>query len=187
MGVDPEAPKDELGEESYDEEAPRTRQRVFDAKVLHEPVRILPARPPLVFSGSSPVSAAMRAMQRQHRGCVLVTEDGTPATRLAGIFTERDVLFRIIDRGRNPEKLPIAEVMTPDPECLPSEANIAWALNKMSVGGFRHVPVVDTEGRPVFVASVRDVVEFLVQSFPREVLNLPTDYGADRTRTREGA
>ena len=58
----------------------------------------------------------MRAMQAEHRGCVLVTRDGTPGSPLAGIFTERDVLFRIVDRGRNPATLPLAEVMTPDPE-----------------------------------------------------------------------
>jgi CBS domain-containing protein len=52
----------------------------------------------------------------------------------------------------------------------------------MSVGGFRHVPVVDAEGRPVFILSVRDVVQFLVEAFPREILNL----GGNIHREREG-
>jgi len=104
-----------------------------------------------------------------------------------GIFTERDVLFRIIDRGQNPTRLPLAEVMTREPECLPIEASVAWVLNKMSVGGFRHIPVVDKQGHPVFVVSVRDVVELLVERFPREVLNLPPIWGGDVTRAREGA
>ena len=63
---------------------------------------------------------------------------------------------------------------------------IVYALNKMSVGGFRHVPVVDDERRPAFVISVRDIVSFLVEAFPREVLNLPAD-GRPTPRQREGA
>ena len=60
-------------------------------------------------------------------------------------------------------------------------------LNKMSVGGFRHVPVVDDDHRPYGVISVRDVVAFMVDAFPREVLNLPTEAGEPKTRSREGA
>jgi CBS domain-containing protein len=163
------------------------RRKVFDDALLRESVKVLPARQPIVLSGEASVTDAVRAMQRGHRGAVVVTEDGTPNTRLVGIFTERDVLLRIVDRGRNPATLRLAEVMTRDPERLPLESSVAWALNKMSIGGFRHVPVVDEDDRPVFVVSVRDVVELLVQSFPGEVLNLPVEYGADRQRTREGA
>ena len=64
---------------------------------------------------------------------------------------------------------------------------MAYALNKMSVGGFRHIPVVDDEYRPAFVVSVRDVVEFLVEYFPREVLNLPPLEGVKPQQAREGA
>jgi len=125
-------------------------------------------------------------MQSEHRGCVIVTDDGTPSSKLSGIFTERDVLFRIVDQGRNPATLPLADVMTPDPEVLPVRSTVAYALNKMSLGGFRHLPVVDEEHRPVFVVSVRDVVGFLVEAFPREVFNLP-DLEVSTTRSREGA
>jgi len=172
-------------EESYfDRDRPG---RNFDASLLRESVRVLPSRHPLLFSPTHTVHQATRAMQKEHRGCVLVTEDGTAETRVVGIFTERDVLERIVDRGRNPATLPLVEVMTRDPECLPLDATLAWVLNKMSVGGFRHVPVADKQGRPAFVVSVRDVVELLVERFPREVLTLPPVYGADVTRTREGA
>lgn len=159
----------------------------FDASLLRESVRALPARHPLTFAPHNTVTEAIRAMQKEHRGVVLITSDGSPESRVLGIFTERDVLFRIVDRGRNPVSLPLAEVMTRDPECVPVEASVAWALNKMSVGGFRHVPVIDKEGRPVFVVSVKDVVDFLVERFPREVANLPPIFGGDVARDREGA
>jgi CBS domain-containing protein len=77
--------------------------------------------------------------------------------------------------------------MTPDPDTLSVHATVAHVLNRMSVGGFRHVPVVDDEHRPYGVISVSDVVTFLVDAFPREVLNLPTEVGEPTTRSREGA
>jgi CBS domain-containing protein len=170
-----------------DDEGNRPRRSPFDKHLLREPLSVLPARRPIVLSVESSVTDAIRAMQREHRGVVVITEDGTPRSALRGIFTERDVLLRVAGRGRNPATLRLAEVMTENPERLLEESSIAWVLNKMHLGGFRHVPVVDSQDRPVFVISVRDVVEFLVEAFPREVLNLPLEYGADRQRHREGA
>jgi len=66
-------------------------------------------------------------------------------------------------------------------------STVAFVLNRMAVGGFRHVPVVDEGDRPVAIISVRDVVEFLVEHFPREIMNLPPEVGANITRSREGA
>ena len=77
--------------------------------------------------------------------------------------------------------------MHEDPESLPTSAPVAWVLNKMSVGGFRHVPVVDPEGRLAFVVSVRDVVQFLVDHFPAEIMNLPPDFELAGFRARDGA
>ena len=165
----------------------RGGERVFDASLLQRPLSSLHTRSPLVFSTKETTSLAMRSMQDEHRGCVVVTEDGTARSRLIGIFTERDVLRRIIDRGRNPANLTLGEIMTQEPECLPREATVAWALNKMELGGFRHVPVVDKGGRPSMVISVRDIVHYLVSAFPEEVLNLPPEYDAARYMERDGA
>jgi CBS domain-containing protein len=178
-------PDDDFVDETYFER-PKERSG-FDAKLIQQPLEALPVRPPIVFGPSATVTEAMRAMQREHRGCVVVTDDGTTRSKVAGIFTERDVLFRIVDRGRNPAALPLSEVMTPDPEVVPVKSTIAYVLNLMSIGGFRHVPVVHEDHRPAFLVSVRDIVEFLVEAFPREVLNIPTDFGSRSPRTREGA
>jgi CBS domain-containing protein len=178
---------DDHGEETYFVAQQRRQPGPFDAALLREPLNALPVQRAITLSPNASVTDAIRAMQREHRGCVLVTDDGTARSKLIGIFTERDVLFRIVDRGRNPAALPIGEVMTADPETLSVHASVAYVLNKMSVGGFRHVPVVDDEHRPACVISVRDVVTFLVDAFPREVLNLPTDAAVSPPRSREGA
>jgi CBS domain-containing protein len=163
-------------------DSPPALARPFDTRLLRESATQLPPRKPIVLGPAHTVTDAMRAMKGEHRGCVLITEDGTPAAAVIGIFTERDVLFRIVDGGRNPAVLALGDVMTPEPECLEDGQTVAEVLNQMSVGGFRHVPIVDHQRRPTSVVSVRDVVQYLVDAFPREILNL----SPDRQSQREG-
>ena len=174
-----------IRDDAYFDDGP-SRERSFDARLLSEPLTLLPSRPPLALAPTDSVKEAMHAMRKRHRGCVLVTEDGSLRSPLAGIFTERDVLLKIIDSGRNPVDVEISEVMTRDPESLPIDARLAWALNMMSVGGYRHVPVVNMRGCPQAVISVRDIVSFLVEAFPAEILNLPPDFGASQHHPRDG-
>ena len=173
-------------DEAYFDDTNRSR-RSFDSRLLEEPLTLLPSRPPLALHEDATVKDAMQAMKRRHRGCVLITQDGSLGSPLTGIFTERDVLVKIIDCGRNPATIPLGEVMTRDPESLPIDAKLAWALNMMSVGGFRHLPVTDERGWPAFILSVRDIVEFLVESFPAEILNLPPGFRRKGGLDRDGA
>ena len=164
----------------------RVRGRSFDTNLLQEPVTVLATRSPLIFSESTPTSEAMRAMQTEHSGVVIITKDGNANSPLLGIFTERDILLRVINRGRNPAETPLRSEISAEPEFLQADARVAWVLNMMSVGGFRHVPVVNARGCPVAVISVRDVVEFLVEAFPNEILNLPPDFGVRKNIPRDG-
>lgn len=186
MGIEPDLLDDLDRDEAYFDEG-ADRRRTFDAKLLQEPLTLLPSHPPLTLSESATVKDAMQAMKQHHRGCILITQDGTARSPLIGIFTERDVLIKIIDSGQNPATVPLRDVMTPDPESLPIDAKLAWALNMMSVGGFRHLPVTNDRRWPAFILSVRDIVEFLVESFPAEILNLPPDFGREEGRSRDGA
>lgn len=187
IDLDMDLSESNRADEAYFDDTPQAPSGSFDARLLHVRLTTLATRTPVVFRESDSATDAMREMQKQHRGCALVTEDGTMRSRLRGIFTERDVLLRIIDRGRHPSTIPLSEVMTAEPESLDDDARLAWALNLMSVGGFRHVPVTDTRGWPVAVVSVRDVVEFLVEAFPNEILNLPPDFGRRKDHPRDGA
>jgi CBS domain-containing protein len=178
---------DEVSDEAYFDEDDCQPAHRFDEGLLQAPISVLSRRIPMVFTEADTVQTAVRAMQAEHRGVVLISEDGTRQTPLKGIFTERDVLLRVVDRGNDPSTVCLREVMAKNPESLERTAPVAAVLNKMSVGGFRHVPIVDSRGRPVFVVSVRDVVEYLVESFPSEILNLPPEDGPERYRTRDGA
>jgi CBS domain-containing protein len=137
-------------------------------EILDTPIRDLPLRHPVTIEADATVADAIELMNEHHIGCVLVLCDEC----LVGIFTERDVLTRVVFR-HDGALVPIETVMTPKPETLELDGTIAFALNMMSIGGYRHLPVVDAKGKPVAVLSVRDIVDYLVQLYPEDVLNLP--------------
>jgi CBS domain-containing protein len=136
----------------------------------------------LAVDEQASLDEALRLMRERKQGCVLVTHDG----KLSGIFTERDVLMKIVGTRIDLDRTPIRPYMTREPQTLPNDASVAYALNKMVVEGFRHVPLVDAQGRPTGVVSMREVVEYVANSFPKDVLNLPPEPGKS-FREREGA
>ncbi len=169
--------------DSYDDDSPKKDRRQLDAGSLDRPVRSLPLRKPICLDVSSMVQEAVKVMRTNKTGSVLVVRSG----RLAGIFTERDILNRMSLGEIDPTQVSLGEMMRANPETLSPEAPMAYALNLMSVGGFRHVPLVDEEGRPVGVVSVRDIVDYLVDHFPDKVLNLPPAGDQGFPSAREGA
>ena len=93
-------------------------------------------------------------MQEQNIGALLVVD----GSRLIGIFTERDALFRVLAAGRDPAATRLAEVMTPQPQTIHPDEPFLHALRIMHKGGFRHLPVTEFD-RPLGVVSVRDALD----------------------------
>jgi CBS domain-containing protein len=133
-----------------------------------DPVSRLDPSPPWSVERSATVADAVALMRRENVGCVLVCEAG----RLAGLFTERDLMCRVLAVGK-PLSMPIAEVMTPEPVTVLPRDPIRIALRKMKSGGYRHLPVVDDDSRPVGLLSVKRVVRYLVEHYPAAVYNQP--------------
>lgn len=154
------------------------------AKILGQPIRVLPGlREPVSVPRGASVREAIARMNSENIGCVLVVDGG----RLEGIFTERDVLTKIAATELDLDRTAVDDLMTAEPECLTLDDDIAFALNRMAVGGYRHVPLVDAQRRPTGVVAMRHIVEHLVDIFPREVLNLPPTPSHWISREREGA
>ena len=125
------------------------------------PVReIIEHQHPVVANAEITVSAAAQLMQQHHIGAILITE----GDRLAGIFTERDALFRVIAAGRDPSATRVADVMTRDPRTISPDRPFGHALHLMYEGAFRHVPVVEN-GRPLGMVSARDALGPDLQQF----------------------
>jgi CBS domain-containing protein len=131
--------------------------------------RLHPTAPRQV-SPDQTVAEAVELMRRERVGCLLVCE----GARVVGIFTERDLMRRVLAVGR-PLTLPVAECMTPRPVVVHPKEPIGAAVQRMEEGGYRHLPVVDEAGRPVGVLSVKRIVHYLVEHFPGTVYNLPPD------------
>jgi CBS domain-containing protein len=105
----------------------------------------------LELPATATVRGAARAMRERHVGAVLVTADG----HLDGIFTERDMVNRVVAEGRDPDRTTLAEVMTADPDTIAPTTTAIEALRLMNDGGYRHLPIVE-RGRVVGIVSRRD-------------------------------
>jgi CBS domain-containing protein len=163
----------------HEDEGPH---KAIDARLFAEPIRSLHRRAGHVaVPPGTTIGGAARIMKEHRVGCVLVEAEG----RLLGIFTERDILTKLVGTGYDPAKVLVDGVMTRNPETLTPEDPIAFALHRMSVGGFRHLPLVDAAGRPVGILSVKDIVDYLAEHFPEEILNIPPEPGR-QPRTPEG-
>ena len=111
------------------------------------------------------VSEAALLMREKHIGAVIVVEN----ERLAGIFTERDALFRVVAEGRDVKNTRLADVMTRNPQTVRQDQRFSVALQMMYGGKFRHVPVVE-DGRPVGIISARDALGPELEAFVYELL-----------------
>lgn len=121
---------------------------------MERPIRrIIEDQQPVTAAADMTVAAASRLMKQKCIGAILVVDNG----RLAGIFTERDALFRVMAEGRAPERTTLAEVMTANPRTIAPDRPFGHALHLMYEGEFRHVPVVEN-GRPLGMVSARDAL-----------------------------
>lgn len=116
---------------------------------------------------SATVEEAVRTMNRNKVGCVLVLDGG----RLAGIFTERDVLYRVVAASLAPQTTPISQVMTSHPKTITPDATVQDALTLISEKRCRHLPVMDGD-RMLGLISQGDITRWLVQAHKAEAEHL---------------
>jgi CBS domain-containing protein len=130
------------------------------------PIRKLIARQKiLTTSAETTIGEAARLMRKRMVGAAMVVhDDGT----LAGIFTERDALFRVLAEGRDPKTTRVADVMTQHPQTISPDKPFGHAMLMMHDGGFRHVPVIEN-GRPIGMVSARDALGPELEEFESEM------------------
>lgn len=126
----------------------------FEGRLLGEQLDALGIRPPTEVAPELPAAEAIRQMREAPTDCLLVIDGG----RLVGIFTERDAVLKLA--GRPLAGITTGQVMTADPVVLRHDDTIAAAINKMAVGGFRHIPIVE-DGVPLGVIAAPDVFRHL--------------------------
>jgi CBS domain-containing protein len=183
MARDPE-PYDVEPMEGDEGEPDVGRHRDVGRACLQTPIADVKRTAPVTVPPDAPVARAVELMRARKVSAVLVVERAK-ARRLVGIFTERDLVSRALP-ARGWAKARVEKFMTRAPEALRARDPVAYAVNKMSVGGFRHVPVVDDAGRPAGIVSAGDVLQFVVELCPEEILNLPPEPELALHRSAEG-
>jgi CBS domain-containing protein len=149
------------------------RHRDVGGTLLSTPIAEVVDRQVVTVPPDAKVERCLALMRAKKVSAVMVVEK-KKTKRLVGIFTERDLVNRALPT-RGWASAPVKKFMTPSPEVLHRKDPVAYAINKMSVGRFRHVPLVDAQGRPDGMMSAGDLLEYLVELCPEELLNLPSE------------
>lgn len=145
-------------------------------------IREISMPPVIALDESTSLGEIVKLMQKKKIGSIVLTKD----TELTGILTERDLLMKVLGVHENWKSIKASEVMTKMPQTLQAQDEIAYVLNNMHVGGYRHVPIVDENDKPIAMVSIKDVVGWIMDHFPQEITNLTGEPFRGKA-VREGA
>jgi predicted transcriptional regulator len=133
-----------------------------------DPISALGLPPPVSIGTDASVGAALSAVQKQAKGYVLILEDGRPRA----IMSEREVLMKIVARDVKYDSN-VMEFASKIGVTLTGNETIARAIKLMIAEGVENIPIVDRNGRATAVLRTLDVIHFLAEAFPEQLLNLP--------------
>lgn len=145
-------------------EAVSVELTLSQTKIRHLQLKEMVCVPPETSLGDT-----ISTMQRRRNGCALVAV----GSNLLGIFTERDLIRKVVGRNRPGLERPIRDLMTPEPAVLSPDDSLLDAVRLMNRGGYRHIPLVDSVNRVCDCLSVINIVDYLLECYPQEVLALP--------------
>lgn len=131
--------------------------------------------PPAAVDAGATVLEAIEQMVRKRVGAVAVVRDD----RLAGIFSERDVMLRVVLGRRDPATTTMSEVMTAAVESATDAMTAGEALSLMLERHIRHLPILDSDGRVLGMLSLRNLLQSRVDDLSRELDSLESYLTAD--------
>jgi predicted transcriptional regulator len=168
--ADPENIEKEYGDEYLTVGKERTEPRMtVDEGIFDHPIRDLHYHPSLCIQRTGSLAEAVDLMQRHSVGAVMVQDGET----LIGILSERDILLKVMGSDVDLGHATVEQYMTPNPEVTTPDDTIGRAVYLMQGGGFRHLPLVDEQHRPVGIVSVKDILEYFVGFFAHALLTRP--------------
>lgn len=135
----------------------RAPATVVERGLLTDHLQVLAPQAPVVVAADTPVRDVLRAMVDGRTGCVVVAAEGRPV----GVFTEYDALMSLNTEAPALGDRPVSGFMTAPAETLEPDAKVAFAVQRMAVGGYRHIPVVGHGGELAGIVSVRDILRYL--------------------------
>jgi CBS domain-containing protein len=145
-----------------------TTEALSRRELRSEKLKAVGGREPAIVSPGTSIADAMTRMQGIGGEALLICD----RDRLVGILTERDVMLKVLARGVDTDET-VDRFMTAKPDTLTGDATVEDALRLMEHGGYRTIPLTDEHGSVVGVLRQRDILEFVAEAFPQEILNLP--------------
>ena len=146
-----------------------------------DPIQTLLGGKFIILNENVTLKEAIINIQKQHVGCILLENDD----KISGIFTERDIVQKIVGNRHDLENEYVKNYMTINPDVLHTNDAIGFALNKMIEGGYRHIPIINKSSKPVGVISMQDIINHLGDYFYEDIKNLPPTPLSKQTQ-REG-
>ncbi|MCE9530073.1 MAG: CBS domain-containing protein [Planctomycetes bacterium] len=137
---------------------PEGHDRV-ESSVISDTVSDLHPKTPVTISVRALLGDALQLMVDKEIGALMVVD---AQEKLIGILTERDFLMKVVGLIADYPHQPLEPIMTKDPETVHASDTIGFALQKMDIGGYRHLPVTE-DGRPIGIISVRDVTRHITR------------------------
>jgi CBS domain-containing protein len=129
-------------------------------------IRHLPLDPATYIESGTPLNEVVEQMRKGHSSCVLICQ----GDRCVGIFTERDYLTKVLSIGAD-RKGPVDKFMSSPVKTLSPDDTVGQAISIMTQFGFRNVPLVDAEGKCTGLLQIRNIIQFLAELYPEEILN----------------
>lgn len=120
----------------------------------------------LVVTPDTPVRQVIRRMAEMRLSAALIAEHGV----LTGIFTEYDATFRVIGEGRDADTTPVGEVMTHNPDATGAQTPFGHALHMMYEGGYRHLPIIDENRKPIGLVTSKDALKIDAVQLSKELV-----------------
>lgn len=127
-----------------------------EKSLMEQPIRVLNPPEALVVAPTDSVAHAIEQMQKKNYGCVHIQEN----ERLIGIFTDGDIVNKVIGHDLDLKAMPISQLMTPNPVCAELKDTIAFAFNQMVIAGSHHLPILD-DGKPVGFTSAQGLLAYI--------------------------
>jgi CBS domain-containing protein len=145
------------------------RSRDIGKDLLETPLSEVRRSPPVTVAETATVARAIELMRAKGVSAVLVKK----GRNLTGIFTERDLVTKAL-AAKAFGRQPVRKFMTPRPDTLRLKDPVAYALNMMRVGRYRHMPLTNGDGSMAGIIAIKDIIDFIVELIPEQILNLPS-------------
>lgn len=130
----------------------------FQRVMMTTPIgELLTGKDLLVASTADTAQKIVKIFQKESKNCVLIYKK----KKLVGIISFRDILRKVAGKHKDLSKVKAETVMTPNPEYVKADDPIAYAVNKMAMGGYRHLPVLAADGAPLSIIMIKDVLKYL--------------------------